>query len=84
MMTASLAAPILFWGGFPVFYVVGGMHQDYRQRNTKPSDYYEDTSFLPLVAILDGRQVGSRAFAEVTAQAYATALCTVFFVLFWP
>jgi uncharacterized membrane protein len=49
---------LIFFGGFPVFAIVGGLHQDARKRTTEGErrrDFYGETSFLPFAAIVAGR-----------------------------
>ncbi|MFQ5478290.1 MAG: NnrU family protein [Candidatus Binatia bacterium] len=55
----SFASDVVFFGGFAVFAVVGCAHQDTRKRdrdNAELEGFFEQTSFLPLGAILGGRQ----------------------------
>jgi len=61
---------LVFWGGFPVFCVVGSMHQDYRQKNVLPAEFYEKTSAIPFVAILEGRNSLNKAIEEISPIAY--------------
>lgn len=47
-----------FFGGFLVFSIVGGMHQDSRKRASGGEamrSFYEETSFVPFAAIAAGR-----------------------------
>lgn len=52
----GFASEVAFFGGFAVFAVVGCAHQDSRKR-VKPefAQYYAETSLLPFMAILSGR-----------------------------
>jgi uncharacterized membrane protein len=49
------AADLLFFGGIALFALVGAMHQDARKRASQPA-FQAETSLLPFVAILAGRQ----------------------------
>lgn len=49
---------LIFFGGFPLFGIVGGLHQDARKRATEGESlraFYRETSFLPFAAIAAGR-----------------------------
>lgn len=49
---------VVFFGGFPVFSFVGGLHQDSRRRaedGTRLRAFYEETSVVPFGAIVSGR-----------------------------
>ena len=49
----------IFWGGFVVFAVVSAIHQDRRLLATGPAEFrtfYAETSAIPFLAILQGRQ----------------------------
>lgn len=49
---------VVFFGGFPLFGIVGGLHQDARKRATEGGSvqpFYAETSFLPFGAIASGR-----------------------------
>jgi len=49
---------VVFFGGFAVFSLVGGLHQDGRKRSeegTRLRAFYGETSVLPFGAILGGR-----------------------------
>jgi uncharacterized membrane protein len=59
MLVNTTVGDWIFWGGFPLFAIVGSIHQD---RRTLASDFpevrsfYEQTSFIPFWAILSGKQ----------------------------
>jgi len=57
---------ILFYGGFPVFWIIGSLHQDYSHqvRGKHSKEFYEQTSVLPFQAILEGRNSLSKAISE--------------------
>jgi uncharacterized membrane protein len=49
---------VVFFGGFPVFALVGGLHQDSRKRaeeGDRLRAFYDETSVVPFGAILGGR-----------------------------
>ncbi|MEE8581571.1 MAG: NnrU family protein [Myxococcota bacterium] len=47
---------VIFFGGFPVFAIMGSLHMDSRKRRDPAlAAYYANTSLLPLVAIAAGR-----------------------------
>jgi uncharacterized membrane protein len=51
-------ADVVFFGGFPVFSLIGGLHQDGRRRaedGPRLRAFYDETSVLPFGAILAGR-----------------------------
>lgn len=52
------AIDVVFFGGFVIFAIVGGSHQDARKQATDDgslSEFYAETSLLPFRAILSGR-----------------------------
>jgi len=54
----GFAADVLFFGGFPVFALVGAVHQDRRKQRENRERlrlFYEETSLLPFGAIVAGR-----------------------------
>lgn len=49
---------VLFFAGFPVFAIIGCAHQDHRKRHAQGErleQFFAETSLLPFVAILSGR-----------------------------
>jgi uncharacterized membrane protein len=51
-------ADVVFFGGFAIFSLVGGLHQDSRRRaedGTRLRAFYDETSVVPFGAILGGR-----------------------------
>ncbi|MCX8071827.1 MAG: NnrU family protein [Candidatus Binatia bacterium] len=54
-----LRSPIdlAFFGGLCAYSVLGAAHQDWRRRKTTPelARFYQETSFIPLVALWQGR-----------------------------
>lgn len=49
----------IFWGGWVVFAVASALHQDRRALASGPGEFrafYAETSFVPFVAMLQGRQ----------------------------
>jgi uncharacterized membrane protein len=77
MLSSRRFAEMLLWAGNPIFGAVGAWHQDQRLRKTKPAEFYEQTSFMPFRAILDGRQSLSQVAAEIPAAPYVLALAAV-------
>lgn len=68
------AVDAAYWLPYAVFFVVGGMHQDTRQRLEKPAEYYEKTSLIPFQAILEGRNSLHLAVQEMNWHAAAVAV----------
>lgn len=57
-MINGFATDVAFFAGFPIFAVIGCAHQDHRKRNSPRHDleqFYAETSLLPFMAILTGR-----------------------------
>lgn len=54
---------VVFWGGFPIYTLVGVLHQDARKRAEDPryADFMRRTSILPLLRPGNLRFVGGRA-----------------------
>jgi uncharacterized membrane protein len=47
-ITSTHLVPIVFWLGFPAFWIVGSLHQDYRKKlENIPQEFFEKTSLLP-------------------------------------
>ena len=48
---------MVFWSAFPVFWIVGSLHQDYRKKleGQLPNEFWQKTSLLPFKAIIEGR-----------------------------
>eukprot|EP00026_Physarum_polycephalum_P015520 Phypoly_transcript_16223.p1 GENE.Phypoly_transcript_16223~~Phypoly_transcript_16223.p1 ORF type:complete len:253 (+),score=23.23 Phypoly_transcript_16223:75-761(+) len=67
---------LLFWGGFPAFFLIGGWHQDYRKKVTGelPNEFYEKTSLLPFKAIVEGRNSLDLAIKEIDWTASGVGL----------
>jgi uncharacterized membrane protein len=56
----SFAADVAFFGGFPIFAVIGSMHQDRRKRATANDElrsWYSQTPFLPFSGRGTGRAI---------------------------
>jgi len=55
MLLATTAPAYFFWGGFPVFYLIGCAHQDYRKKmDPANAKLYQQSSLLPFQAIIQG------------------------------
>jgi len=81
-LLATNVTGLTFWLGFPIFYVIGCAHQDYRkQLDASPQEqqFYKETSLLPFQAMIEGRakkpyDIPTNPFlasAAVTLGAYA-------------
>lgn len=67
------ASDVIFFGGFAVFAIIGGAHQDQRQRLNPPLQaFYDETSLLPFGAILAGRN--RLVAAELPWKGFAVGL----------
>eukprot|EP01112_Ceratiomyxa_fruticulosa_P014449 TRINITY_DN4138_c0_g1_i1.p1 TRINITY_DN4138_c0_g1~~TRINITY_DN4138_c0_g1_i1.p1 ORF type:complete len:236 (-),score=43.09 TRINITY_DN4138_c0_g1_i1:172-879(-) len=74
-ITRGFATDLLFWGGFPLFHLIGSVHQDYRQKlQTHSREYFDKTSLLPFKAIIEGRNSLPKALEEMSIQRAAIAL----------
>jgi uncharacterized membrane protein len=72
------ASDVAFFGGFPVFVVVGSIHQDRRKLATEPGRYrafYEATPFLPFT----GRST-LRGLREISPIAIALGIVSTILV----
>jgi uncharacterized membrane protein len=69
---------LLFWGGFPLFWLIGCAHQDYRLKQTMPKEYFEKTSLIPFKAILEGRNDIQAALHEMSLNALIVSLVVGF------
>ncbi|RKP11978.1 hypothetical protein BJ684DRAFT_21448 [Piptocephalis cylindrospora] len=72
---------VVFWSGFPIFWVIGSLHQDMRKKLTLPESFFDKTSLLPFKAILEGRNSGSKALEEMDKKALAIAVAAPLFLL---
>jgi len=63
---ASNSADLMFWGVLPVFTLASLYHQDVRHREYKPKRYFDETSFLPFMAIASGKQSLSGIWKDST------------------
>ena len=69
-----------FWAGFPVFAVLSAIHQDRRLLKAGPPEFrtfYAETSFIPFLAILQGRQTLVRGEIRTLAVLISLAVGTV-------
>lgn len=82
-MTRGFLSDIVFWSGFPVFTVIGCMHQDQRLKADKvlPPSFFHQTSLLPLQAVLEGKQDVEDVKKEFNAKAALIALLAPLFFL---
>lgn len=75
MLVNGTVGDWIFWGGFPVFALVSAWHQDLRLlASGDPAfrTFYERTSFVPFVAVLQGRQ--SIVWSEVRWRGVAVGV----------
>ena len=73
----------IFWGGFLVYAVVSAVHQDRRTLASGPDAFrafYQETSIVPFVAILQGRQ---RLALRELRWSYAAGALLLFAVVRW-
>ena len=57
-LVTGYLADVIFFGGFPVYGLIGAAHQDVRKQREAGQDlraFYDETSLLPFWAILTGR-----------------------------
>ena len=79
MLTRPHYGDFAFYVWIPIIWIIGGAHQDYRLRQEYPKEYFEQTSALPFVAILQGRNSLKKAMEEVNLYAVFIALmCPIF------
>ena len=75
MLVNGTVGDWIMWGGFPLFALVSAFHQDRRLLASGSAEFrsfYEQTSFLPFVAIASGRQ--SLVWRELRLRGVAVAL----------
>jgi len=84
-LTNGHLADVLFFSGFPVFGIVGAIHQDMRKRAAGgPMEaLYRETSLLPFGAILSGRN--SLVLAEIPGRGMVIGLvaAAILYALHW-
>src|ERR1700676_642663 len=71
---------VIFFGSFPALSIIGGMHQDARKEAQLGASYkslVECTSFVPVLAIIQGRQPWTIADMPLIAIAIGIALTTL-------
>jgi uncharacterized membrane protein len=68
MLQRGRLIDMVFWGGFPAFYLLGSLHQDYRYSNAFPRDYWANTSIIPFHAVLTGNQSALKAYEEMSGM----------------
>lgn len=72
---------VVYWAGYPLIWAVGCPHQDYRQQAILPKEFFEQTSFLPFQAILEGRNSFSKAWNEFNKPVLITSIVAPLFFL---
>jgi uncharacterized membrane protein len=82
-LSSGIYGNVLFWAGFPVFWYIGSLHQDYRQKQEGrlPDEFYSKTSLLPFQAIAEGRNSFTKAWQEFDKRVLAVALIVPWFLL---
>ncbi|RUS13182.1 hypothetical protein BC937DRAFT_86199, partial [Endogone sp. FLAS-F59071] len=80
IMTRGHLGDIIYWGGYPAFFLVGAAHQDSRQKKVIPASFYDKTSLLPFEAIITGRNSWKEARKEMNWQAAGMAVVGALFV----
>lgn len=75
MLQRGRLIDLVFWGAFPAFYFIGSVHQDYRNSDRLPRQYWNETSILPFHAVLTGHQSLSKAYDEISPMSIR---CIVF------
>lgn len=68
MLQRGRLIDMVFWGGFPAFYFIGSLHQDYRFSKALPRSYWASTSIIPFQSVLDGSQSAVKAYEEMSAM----------------
>lgn len=86
VFTAASPAQIAFWAPFPIFYVIGCMHQDYRtEQYPKLKKYMSETSLLPFVAIQQGRnKLVTSEIPEQSVAISAGVVTALYLIRFFP
>jgi uncharacterized membrane protein len=75
MLSNPTAGDWIFWGGFVVYAILSAIHQDRRVLVSGPEEFrvfYEESSFLPFLAVLRRRQ--RLALDEIRWIAVAVAI----------
>ncbi|KAL2915729.1 hypothetical protein HK105_204675 [Polyrhizophydium stewartii] len=81
VLTRGHLSDIIFWGTFPIYWVVGSTMQDERLKLTYPASYFENTSLLPFHAVIKGKQSLKEALAEMSPKSAIIALLAPVFFL---
>ena len=81
MLTRGRLGDAVFWGSFPVFWIIGSLHQDYRLKQDMSKAFFEKTSLLPFKAIIEGRNTWTSAKDEIDGKAVLAAAVAPLFVL---
>ena len=77
-------ADVIFFGGFPVYGVIGAAHQDARKQRDEGrrlQDFYDETSLLPFWAILTGRNRLELSELPFAALGIGAAVAIVLYLL---
>jgi len=81
-MLATTSTGLVFWGGFPVFYIIGCVHQDYRKKmDLENRKFMEQSSLLPFKAIIDGRNTLKTEELNSTSFLVSTAAVTALYLI---
>jgi uncharacterized membrane protein len=74
VLVRGALADVVFWGGFPTFWVLGSMHQDFRKKQTLSKEFFDKTSLLPFKAIIEGRNSFTAAMQEMSLPGAAAGV----------
>lgn len=72
---------LVYWAGYPLIWLLGCPHQDMRQKSVLPKQFFDETSFLPFKAIIEGRNSLPEALKEFNKPVLATSLIVPLFFL---
>ncbi len=65
---------LCYWLGYPIFYIIGGMHQDQRFKKILGEDFYSHSSLMPFFATLQGKNELHLSDFDFQRAVYAVAI----------
>lgn len=74
MLQRGRLIDLVFWGGFPFIYLIGGLHQDSRFTDAYPASYWRKTSLIPFGAVVAGEQSVTQAYQEMSSTSLRLTL----------
>ena len=74
MLQRGRLIDMVFWGGFPAFFLLGSLHQDYRYGDNFPRQYWNETSMIPFHAVMTGEQSAVKAYEEMSTMSVRSVL----------